>query len=91
MRQRQQELVDTDAGGTTAPAGTSAPGATTAPGGTTAGGAAAASILNGDIKCEQQYTGKEVHIFSPTRNSTNSDTLRPISRMRSILWSNARA
>src|SRR3954468_12893914 len=64
-------------GGTTAPAGGgTAAGGTTAPaaGGTTAGGTAAPaaggdSILNGTIKCEQQYAGKEVHIFSPVRDS----------------------
>ncbi|HEX2783511.1 MAG TPA: hypothetical protein VHN36_07995, partial [Ilumatobacteraceae bacterium] len=51
-------------GATTAPAATEAPGATTAP----AGGD---SILNGEIKCEQQYAGKEVHIFSPVVDSEN--------------------
>ena len=29
------------------------------------------SILNGEIKCEQQYAGKEVHIFSPVVDSEN--------------------
>ncbi len=33
------------------------------------------SILNGEIKCNQQYKGKEVHIFSPTRDT---DTDHPI-------------
>jgi alpha-glucoside transport system substrate-binding protein len=57
----------TAAGGTTAPAA----GGTTAPatGGTTAPAAGGDSILNGTIKCEQQYAGKEVHIFSPVRDS----------------------
>ncbi len=50
-------------GGTTAPAGTTAPGGTTAPVG--------ASILNGEIKCTQQYAGKEVHILSPVVDSAN--------------------
>jgi alpha-glucoside transport system substrate-binding protein len=35
--------------------------------GTAAGGAS--SLLNGQIKCSQQYKGKEVHIFSPTRDT----------------------
>jgi alpha-glucoside transport system substrate-binding protein len=33
------------------------------------------SILNGEIKCDQQYKGKTVTIFSPTRDS---DTDKPI-------------
>jgi len=61
------------AGGTTAPAagGTTAPasGGTTAAGGTAAAGAAGSTVANGAIKCEQQYAGKEVHIFSPVRDS----------------------
>jgi len=56
-------------GGSSSPA-TAAPG-TAAPGGTTAS-AGGDSILNGDIKCSQQYKGKEVHIFSPTHDATNS-------------------
>jgi alpha-glucoside transport system substrate-binding protein len=52
-----------DSSGTAAPA-TTAGGAT----GTTAA-AGGSSILDGDIKCEQQYKGKEVHIFSPVRDS----------------------
>jgi alpha-glucoside transport system substrate-binding protein len=61
----------TTAGGTTAPAagGTTAPSGTTAAGGTSAPAAGGDSILNGTIKCEQQYAGKEVHIFSPVRDS----------------------
>ena len=55
-------------GGTTAPAGTTPPAATTA-GGTTA--PVGASILNGEIKCTQQYAGKEVHILSPVVDSAN--------------------
>jgi alpha-glucoside transport system substrate-binding protein len=55
----------------TSPTTTAATGSTTAPGATTAP-AGGDSILNGDIKCTQQYKGKEVHIFSPTRNSTNN-------------------
>jgi len=57
----------TNAGGTTAPAagGTTAPAA----GGSTAPAAGGDSLLNGTIKCEQQYAGKEVHIFSPVRDS----------------------
>jgi alpha-glucoside transport system substrate-binding protein len=53
----------TNAGGTTAPAGTTAAGGTGAP------AAAGDSLLGGTIKCEQQYKGKEVHIFSPVRDS----------------------
>ena len=50
------------------------PAATTAPDGTTAAGATTPaaggdSLLNGTIKCEQQYAGKEVHIFSPVRDT----------------------
>jgi len=53
--------------------------ATTAAGGgtatTAAGGGSATSLLNGAIECKQQYKGKEVHIFSPTRDT---DTDHPI-------------
>src|SRR6476660_1736071 len=57
-------------GGTAAPSGgTTAAAGTTASGGTAAPAAGGASILNGTIKCEQQYAGKEVHIFSPVRDS----------------------
>jgi alpha-glucoside transport system substrate-binding protein len=52
----------TDAGGTTASAGSTASRGSTA-------AAAGDSLLNGDIKCTQQYKGKEVHIFSPVRDS----------------------
>jgi len=38
---------------------------------TTAASGAPASLLDGAIKCEQQYAGKEVHIFSPVRDSEN--------------------
>ncbi len=45
-------------------------GATTAAGAaTTVAAAAGDSLANGTIKCTQQYKGKEVHIFSPTRDS----------------------
>jgi alpha-glucoside transport system substrate-binding protein len=66
---------------TATPAATNAPGGTTAaaPGGTTAaapGGTTAAapaaggdSLVNGTIKCDQHSAGKEVHIFSPVRDS----------------------
>jgi alpha-glucoside transport system substrate-binding protein len=64
---------DTAAPGTAAPGGTAAAGTTPAAGTTAAGGTAATgtgdSLLNGTIKCEQQYAGKEVHIFSPVRDS----------------------
>ena len=64
---------DTAAPGTAAPGGTAAAGTTPAAGTSATGGTAAAgtgdSILNGTIKCEQQYAGKEVHIFSPVRDS----------------------
>ena len=44
--------------------------ATTKAGATTVAGAASGdSLLNGAIKCTQQYKGKEVHIFSPVRDS----------------------
>lgn len=53
--------------------------ATTAEGGaatTAAGGAATGNaILDGEIACEQQHKGKEVTIFSPTRDS---DTDKPV-------------
>jgi alpha-glucoside transport system substrate-binding protein len=42
---------------------------------TAAGGSTPASILNGEIKCEQQYKGKSVSVFSPVRDS---DTDKPI-------------
>jgi alpha-glucoside transport system substrate-binding protein len=52
---------------------------TTAAGGgtptTAAGGGSGTSLLNGAIECKQQYKGKEVHIFSPTRDT---DTDHPI-------------
>ena len=35
------------------------------------GGGSAESILNGEIKCEQQYAGKKVTVFSPVRDSEN--------------------
>jgi alpha-glucoside transport system substrate-binding protein len=53
------------------PAATNA-GGTTAPGVTAAAGVTASSsnsLLNGTIKCDQQYAGKEVHIFSPVRDT----------------------
>ena len=39
--------------------------------GGTSGGNGADSLLNGEIKCEQQYKGKTVTVFSPVRNSEN--------------------
>ena len=59
----------TAAGGTTAPAGTTASGGTSAPDGTTAPAAGGSSILGTTIKCDKQYDGKEVHIFSPVHDS----------------------
>ena len=59
---------------TTAAAGTQAPAETSAPAGSsagTAGGAAGESLVNGEIKCEQQYAGKTVSLLSPVRNSEN--------------------
>jgi alpha-glucoside transport system substrate-binding protein len=37
------------------------------------------SLLNGTIKCEQQYKGKEVHIFSPVRDG---ETDKAATRLR---------
>ena len=37
----------------------------------TTGGSAPESILNGEIKCEQQFKGKSVSVFSPVRDSDN--------------------
>ena len=62
---------------TSSPAATNAPGATTAAGGTTApaaGGTTAPAaggdtLANGLITCDQHSKGKEVHIFSPVRDS----------------------
>jgi alpha-glucoside transport system substrate-binding protein len=42
---------------------------------TAGGGTTPASILNGEIKCDQQYKGKSVSVFSPVRDS---DTDKPI-------------
>jgi alpha-glucoside transport system substrate-binding protein len=58
---------------TTAAAGTEAPAETSAPAGSSAGsaGAAGESLVNGEIKCEQQYAGKTVSVLSPVRNSEN--------------------
>jgi alpha-glucoside transport system substrate-binding protein len=58
---------------TTAAAGTEAPAETSAPAGSSAGsaGAAGESLVNGEIKCEQQYAGKTVSLLSPVRNSEN--------------------
>jgi alpha-glucoside transport system substrate-binding protein len=74
---------DSSSSDTAAP-GTAAPGATTAPDGTTAAGATTPaaggdSLLNGTIACEQQYAGKEVHIFSPVRDT---ETDKGASRLR---------
>lgn len=38
---------------------------------TAAAGGSADSLMNGEIKCEQQYAGKTVKIFSPVRDSEN--------------------
>ncbi len=61
--------------GSAAPAASAAPGETTAPAATTGG----ADLLNGAIKCTQQHAGKEVHIFSPVRDS---DTDKAATRLR---------
>jgi alpha-glucoside transport system substrate-binding protein len=52
---------------TNAPSESTAASATVAP--TDATTAAGDSLLNGAIECTQQYKGKEVHIFSPVRDS----------------------
>ena len=64
----------------TAPAATNA-GGTTAAGGTAAAAPAAGgdSLVNGTIKCTQQYAGKEVHIFSPVRDG---ETDKAATRLR---------
>ena len=63
------------AGTTVAPAAT-----TVAAGATTAAPAAGGdSLVNGTIKCTQQFKGKEVHIFSPVRDS---DTDKGATRLR---------
>jgi alpha-glucoside transport system substrate-binding protein len=55
---------------TAAPAATNAPAGTAAPGGTAAAPAAGGdTLVNGTIKCDQHSAGKEVHIFSPVRDS----------------------
>ena len=36
-------------------------------------GAASDSLMDGEIKCEQQYEGETVSIFSPVRNSANDE------------------
>ena len=59
-----------------APATTAASAAAAA---TTAAPSGAASVANGAIKCEQQFKGKEVHIFSPVRDS---DTAKGATRLR---------
>jgi alpha-glucoside transport system substrate-binding protein len=70
---------NTGAGGTTAPGGTTASAGTTAAGGTAAPAAAGASLLGTTIKCDQQYKGKEVHIFSVVRDS---ETDKAATRLR---------
>ena len=52
---------------------TTAPGAsaTSAAGGPGTTAAAGASLLGGEIKCDQQYAGKTVSVLSPVRNSEN--------------------
>ena len=54
---------------------------TTAAGGTatTAASGGGDSLLNGAIKCTQQFKGKEVHIFSPVRDS---DTQKAATNLR---------
>jgi alpha-glucoside transport system substrate-binding protein len=70
----------TAAGATTPAAGDTTPAAETTPAaGDTTPAAGGDSLLNGTIKCEQQYAGKEVHIFSPVRD-TESD--KGASRLR---------
>ena len=59
-------LVAAACGSSTKKAGTGAAATTTVAGATSG---TAKSLLNGEIKCTQQYKGKEVHIFSPTRDS----------------------
>jgi alpha-glucoside transport system substrate-binding protein len=54
---------------TAAGAATTAAGAATTAAGAATTAAAGDSLLNGEIKCTQQYKGKEVHVFSPTRDS----------------------
>ena len=49
---------------------------TAAAGGTAAADGSGASLLNGEIKCTQQYKGKEVHIFSPVRDSDNDTPVK---------------
>lgn len=46
---------------------------------TAAGAAAGGTLADGLIKCENQFAGKEVHIFSPVRDS---DTDKPATRLR---------
>jgi alpha-glucoside transport system substrate-binding protein len=70
----------TPAGGSTAVTTGGSTGDTTAAttGGATAdttAGGTADSILNGEIKCTQQYAGKTVSIFSPVRNSDTDQTV----------------
>jgi alpha-glucoside transport system substrate-binding protein len=64
-----QATGDSTAGSTT----TAATGDST--GATGSGAAAGDSLLDGEIKCEQQHKGKEVTVFSPVRDS---DTDTPI-------------
>ena len=59
-------LVAAACGSSTKKAGTGAAATTTVAG---AASGSAKSLLNGEIKCTQQYKGKEIHIFSPTRDS----------------------
>jgi alpha-glucoside transport system substrate-binding protein len=72
----------TPAAGATTPAGgdtTPAAGDTTPAAGDTTPAAGGDSLLDGTIKCEQQYAGKEVHIFSPVRDT---ETDKGASRLR---------
>lgn len=46
-------------------------GSSSSGGSSNGGGSSSGSLMNGEIKCSQQYKGKEVHIFSPVRDSEN--------------------
>ena len=46
--------------------------------GSSSGGSGAESLMNGEIKCEQQYKGKTVTIFSPVRDSENDKPIEDL-------------
>jgi len=46
--------------------------------GSESGGSGAESLMNGEIKCEQQYKGKTVTIFSPVRDSENDKPIEDL-------------